>query len=156
MLNIVDDLRQKVVDLLRLYYPEAMISYGLTENQAKSYYLTCDAKDNGYQTGHCDILITNHNLEYSGLAIELKTPKGSGNLSDSQIAWLENKLLDNCDILVSNDYDYISLRISEYFANVRVKCPNCKKPKYFLTKESLCRHIRGFHKRKQRSSAIDI
>ena len=41
-----------------------------------------DAVNNGYQSGHYDILITNRHIKYTGLAIELKTPSGKGKLQD--------------------------------------------------------------------------
>lgn len=145
-----DDLRHKVIDYLKKFYPNAMISSGLTESQGSTPERRIDAVINGYQCGHSDILITNRHINYTGLAIELKTPTGKGKLQDKQKSWLESKFLDQCLILVSNDYDVIIRAINEYFEKVRIACPFCVKGKtFYKTQASLNKHIQFFHTNKR-------
>ena len=134
-----------------------MISIGLTDQQGATPSNQYDAVSRGYQNGHSDMLITNRHIEFTGLAIELKTPNGRGSIQANQIEWLDRKMLDRCTILVSNDYDHIGKEIDEYFSKVRLICPLCiTKPTFYKNRESLNRHIEGFHSRRQRSSAIEI
>ena len=57
----------------------------------------------GYAKGCCDLQIQNAHREYRGLCIELKTPKGFGELMPHQHDWLSGMNHDGYKILVSND-----------------------------------------------------
>ena len=57
----------------------------------------------GYEKGCCDLQIQNAHREYRGLRIELKSPKGFGELMPHQREWLSGMNDDGYKILVSND-----------------------------------------------------
>ena len=57
----------------------------------------------GYEKGCCDLQIQNAHREYRGLCIELKSPKGFGELMPHQREWLSGMNDDGYKILVSND-----------------------------------------------------
>ena len=71
------DLHYAVVRYIRRFHPDALIIAGLGEYQDTSQR-RCDAYRKGYIGGQPDILITNPMNGYTGFAIELKTPKGTG------------------------------------------------------------------------------
>jgi len=104
------DLQELVVNYLRTKHPDVRFVATLGENQdtdekrIKSYRM-------GYQRGSADLLIFHKNRLHSGLAIELKTPKGVGLLSDSQEQFLIDLQKQKWDILVSNDLFEIIERI---------------------------------------------
>ena len=80
------------------------------------------------------------------MCIELKNPKGTGELSPEQHEWLKNMHLNNHWILLSNDYDEITGELDMYFTWVRIACPFCrKKPSYYKAQESLTKHINLSH-----------
>ena len=66
-------MKRKVIDYIRRYHENAMISIGLTDQQGATPSKQYDAVSRGYQNGHSDILITNRHIEFTGLEIELKT-----------------------------------------------------------------------------------
>ena len=137
------DLHYKVVDFLRRFFPHALLSAGLGELQdTRSKRL--DAWKKGYQSGTPDILIHNYHARYNGFAIELKNPRGTGRLSEKQFDCLAQFQTAKFQTLVSDDYDRIVLEIVNYFANVRLCCPHCKKR--FKTQETLENHLRCFHR----------
>ena len=113
MLNETD-LHKKVIDFIRKYYPQAIIIPGLGELQ-RTPATRVEAWQKGYKGGLPDILIANQSNEFMGLAIELKTPAGSGVISDNQQVFL-NKMEDaGYYVLISNDYDEILMTIVGYF-----------------------------------------
>ena len=95
------DLHKKVVNYIRNHHPKALLIASLGENQInenmrlKSYFM-------GYQKGSPDLIIQNQHKTYSGLAIEFKTPKGDGRLSDNQKIMLQEYKNNNFKVLVSN------------------------------------------------------
>jgi hypothetical protein len=58
-------------------------------------------------------MIMNPMNGYNGFTIELKTPKGTGEIRDNQVAWL--KLLSEQGYRTSNEYTDIVLQTAEYF-----------------------------------------
>ena len=94
--------------------------------------------------GTPDLIINNLHKYYTGLAIEFKTPKGYGSLSNEQSSILFHYQLNGFKTLVSNDYDHIIEQITEYFRDVRMLCLYC--PRRFISSQSLKNHIKGFHK----------
>ena len=137
------DLHYKVVDFIRRFFPHALLSAGLGELQDTSSK-RMDAWKKGYQSGTPDILIHNYHARYNGFAIELKNPRGTGRLSEKQFDCLAQFQTAKFQTLVSDDYDRIILEIVNYFANVRLCCPHCKKR--FKTQETLENHLRCFHR----------
>ena len=111
------DLHKKVVNYIRNHHPKALLTPSLGENQIsigirlRSYFM-------GYQKGSPDIIIQNLHKTYSGFAIELKTPKGTGQLSENQKVMLREYVKNGFKVLVSNDYDEILTEIIRYFDGV--------------------------------------
>jgi hypothetical protein len=76
---------------------------------------------------------------YTGFAIELKTPKGTGEIRNNQVTWLKLLHERGHRTLISNDYTDIVLQIDEYFridqtvkhkneiANLKRQCNKLKK-----------------------------
>ena len=75
------DLHFKVIDFVRKYYPHCLLYAGLGEIQDTSNKRIY-AYRAGYIAGQSDIIINNLHKTYNGLTIELKTPNGTGKLSD--------------------------------------------------------------------------
>lgn len=64
----------KVVQYIRRFYPDALITAGLGELQDTSNKRIKSYRK-GYQGGQPDIIIANQHKHYDGLCIELKTPQ---------------------------------------------------------------------------------
>ena len=108
------DLHYAVVRYIRRFHPDALIVPGLGEYQDTSQR-RCDAYRKGYICGQPDLIITNPMNGYNGFAIELKTPKGTGEIRDNQVVWLKLLHEQRHRTLISNDYTDIVLGIDEYF-----------------------------------------
>ena len=71
------DLQKAIVNYLRSKYPSLYFTANLAELQD-----TDQKRINGYQMGYQkgtpDLFIFHRNRKYDGLAIEFKTPKGTG------------------------------------------------------------------------------
>ena len=137
------DLHTKVVNFLKNQYPDSLFTASLGENQdtavkrLKSYKM-------GYLKGSPDLLINNLHKEYRGYAIEFKTPKGTGTVTDEQSKMLKKYERNHFKTLVTNDYDECVLQIVKYFEEVRVQCEFCDCK--FKTSESLASHHKFFHR----------
>ena len=147
-LNNENDLHYKLIEYLRRFYPDARLNVSLGEMQVHRIgdvesNRTLEAYRKGYTRGACDITITNLHLTKKGLCIELKTPDAKGTLNADQDKYLYNQIKDGYDVIVSNDYDVIIIRINKHFEGVRVRCDYCKS--LFKTEQSLKSHINGFH-----------
>ena len=137
------DLHSKVVSFMKKRFPDSLFSASLGELQD-----TSDKRIKAYQMGYLkgspDLIIMNLHKQYSGLAIEFKSPTGKGVMSDSQNKMLRSYKNNGFQILMSNDYDQIIETILNYFKDVRIKCCHCKSK--FKTKATLANHLTGFHK----------
>jgi prophage antirepressor-like protein len=109
------DLHYAVVSYIRDNPPEAVIVPGLGEYQDTSAK-RCDAWKKGYRRGQPDLIIENPMGKYKGFAIELKTPKGTGVTSESQINWLIKLRQLGSMTMISDDLVQIGIRINEYFS----------------------------------------
>ena len=139
------ELRIKVVHYIRRFHPEAVMMAGLGELQ-QTVSQRIEGKMKGYQKGCCDLMILNNHMDYQGMCIELKNPRGTGIVGEEQLKWLTDMHLNGHKVLLSNDYDVIVREIDEYFSRVRVVCPYCvAKPQYFKTQNSLDNHLKKFH-----------
>ena len=134
------DLHYKTIDFIRRFY---LISPGLGELQDTATK-RIDAYCKGYQAGSPDILILNHHARFNGFAIELKNPKGTGRLSNKQSDCLNQYRNAKFKTLVSDDYDRILLEIVQYFSQVRLCCPHCRKR--FKSQATLDNHLKHFHR----------
>ncbi|CAB4000204.1 VRR-NUC domain-containing [Paramuricea clavata] len=108
------DLHYAVVEHLRKYHPKTLILPGLGEYQDSSKK-RCDAWRKGYLGGQPDLTIVTPSNGFNGFAIELKTPKGTGEVKDNQVAWIRELGKNGFRTLISNDYTKIVLDIEEYF-----------------------------------------
>jgi hypothetical protein len=132
------DLHYVVVRYIRRFHPEALIVVGLGEYQDTTQRRS-DAYRKGYIGGQPDLIITNPMNGYNGFAIELKTPKGTGEIRSNQVTWLKLLRKRGHRTMISNDYTDIVLRIDEYFrvditkkhkketANLKKQCSILKK-----------------------------
>jgi len=139
------DLHYKVIDCIRNKFPELIVIPGLGEMQ-RTTQMRSDAFKKGYIGGQPDIMILNRTTRHNGFAIELKTPKGNGELSANQYLFLQN-LSQNLKFqtLVSNDYDEIVIALTNYYNDLRFPCAHCSK--VFKSRETLYRHARALHER---------
>jgi prophage antirepressor-like protein len=142
------DLHNKIIEFIRKHYPHAVIIPGLGELQITPWART-KAYKAGYKGGQPDILILNNHVEYSGLAIELKSPTGKGVVSQNQTEFLTALANNKYKTIISNDYDEVIMQIIDYFNGVRFLCGYCKYAKGFKTKELLYNHCVMFHKIKE-------
>ena len=111
------DLHIKVVEYIRKFYKHAIIVPGLGEHQFNGT-LRCKSYLKGYTAGQSDLLILNHHVHYTGLAIEFKTPKGKGRISSYQLDFIKNLQLANYKTIISNDYDEIINELTNYMNGV--------------------------------------
>ena len=107
---------------------KAVVRYLRTTDLLYTCPLSCDLNTDekrimsslkGYTSGTPDLLIFNKSGDYTGLAIELKTPKGNGTISKKQYEFIEN-LSAECGyfVLVSNDYATVIECICKYIAGI--------------------------------------
>ena len=82
------DLHYKVMDCIRVQFPELHVVPGLGEMQTTTQQRS-DGWKKGYVGGQPDLLILNRTTQFDGFAIELKTPKGDGVVSNKQTDYLE-------------------------------------------------------------------
>ena len=137
------DLHHKIVQFLRRFYPQALLVAGLGELQ-DTFHKRLDAWRKGYTAGQPDILICNAHSRYNGFAIELKTPRGTGKLSEKQDKCLGQFEIAEYKTLVSDEYDVIILELVEYMRNIRLCCPHCCRK--FKTEATLQKHLKHFHR----------
>ena len=107
-----------MVQFIRRFYPDAIITPGLGELQNTSgkrisYY----RKD--YQRGQPDLINNNHRY-YNGLCIKFKIPKNTGRLSESQKMQLEVYESNGDKCILSNNYDFIITQIHDYMKDIRI------------------------------------
>ena len=137
------DLHHKIVQFLRRFYPHCLLVAGLKELQ-DTFHKRLDAWRKGYTAGQPDILICNAHSRYNGFAIELKTPRGTGKLSEKQDKCLGQFEIAKYKTLVSDEYDVIILELVEYMRNIRLCCPHCCRK--FKTEATLQKHLKHFHR----------
>ena len=136
-------LHVKVVFLLKKRYPHSLFTVTLGENQ-DTVHKRINSFKKGYLRGSPDLIINNLHKRYSGLAIEMKSPKGNDVLSADQSMILRQYQNNGFKTLVNNDYDQIIEQIIEYFRDVTILCSHCLRR--FICFQSLSNHIKGFHK----------
>jgi prophage antirepressor-like protein len=98
----------------------------------------------GYEKGQPDIIINNPSIHHNGMIIELKSPKGNGKLSDSQIEVINRYRDDGYRIIVSNDLTEVVEKLTHWFSHIRLQCRYCRSK--FKTSESRKKHYVCFHK----------
>ena len=138
-----DDLHTKVVNFIKKRYPNSIFVATLGENQ-NTAEKRIESYKKGYLKGSPDIVINNLHKNYTGFAIEFKSPKGTGKLSKDQSKMIKQYDNNGFKTLVSNDYDLIIEELIEYFKDVRIKCKYCSRK--FISSSSIKKHIKDFHK----------
>ena len=136
------DLHYKVIDCIRPQFPEFHVIPGLGEMQTTTRQRS-DGWKKGYVGGQPDLLILNRTTQYNGFAIELKTPKGDGQLSNKQTDYLEQLENLRYKTLVSNNYDVIVIELTKYYCDLRFPCKYLSK--VFKSKATLHGHLKCFH-----------
>ena len=137
------DLHKKVVNFIRNNYPKALLTATLGENQISSD-IRLRSYNLGYQKGSPDLIIQNLHKVYSGFAIEFKSPRGYGELSEHQNVMLKEYTNNGFKVLLSNDYDEILKEIIHYFDYVRILCSHCSRK--FKSSKTLKNHTNYIHK----------
>ena len=119
------ELHCRVANYIRTYFSEeAIMAPGLGEIQ------DCQSKRiqawrKGYQRGQPDIMLMNRSGQYSGLAIELKSPQGTGVVSVDQHAWMAKLQSRGWYTLISNDYTEVVHVIGRYMSHEKWICSAC-------------------------------
>ena len=137
------DLHTKVVELIRNFYPDALLVPGLGENQDTSEKRINSWKK-GYQRGQPDLMVLNNHRDFKGLCIEFKSPTNNYCVTESQLKMKEKYKNNGFAFILSNDYDKISKLIHKYMAGVRIPCEYCTKA--FRNKKTLNTHYKVFHR----------
>ena len=88
MISNEKELHYKVVNLIKNYYPDALLVDGLGENQ-DTEEKRLDSFRKGYQRGQPDLIILNYHIDYKGLCIEFKSPTNNYSVTESQIKMKE-------------------------------------------------------------------
>ena len=120
------DLHTKVVELVRNFYPDALLVPGLGENQDTSEKRINSWKK-GYQRGQPDLMVLNNHRDFKGLCIEFKSPTNNYCVTESQLKMKEKYKNNGFAFILSNDYHKISKLVHKYFAGVRIPCEYCIK-----------------------------
>ena len=143
MISNEKDLHYKVVQLIRNYYPDAILVAGLGENQ-DTEEKRLDSYKKGYGRGQPDLMILNFHKDFRGLCIEFKSPTNNYEVSESQLKMKAKYSQNNYAFILSNDYDKISKLLHKYMAGVRIPCEYCSKA--FRKTKTLNTHYRIFHR----------
>ena len=111
------DLHTRVVAFIRKKYPEVIIIPGLGELQTTSD-LRIKAWQKGYTAGQPDLILLKDTPDYSGLVIEMKTPKSEeAEASHKQKVLMARLRKSFFKTVVSNSYDDILFEIVTYMMN---------------------------------------
>ena len=137
------DLHSKVVQLIRNFYPDAIMVPGLGENQ-DTPEKRINSWKKGYLRGTPDLMILNYHKDYNGLCIEFKSPTNYYEISDAQKEMKERYKINCYKFILSNDYDYICKRLHKYMDGIRIPCKYCSKA--FCNKETLNNHYKVIHR----------
>jgi hypothetical protein len=117
-------LHEAVVKYLRTNHPTLRVAAGLGELQRESAQ-RIEAWRKGYQKGQPDLVLFARSGNFSGLAIELKTPTGQGEVSPEQTQWLFDLKEAGFKTLVCNDLFRVIGCIEAYLKDWRHCCPDC-------------------------------
>ena len=137
------DLHTKVVQFIRRFYPEILMTAEPEENQGTKQKRIKSFKK-GYMKGQPDLIIQSHHKNFNGLCIEFKTPQLNGVLSEQQKELIDRYEDNGYKCIVSNDYDLIVKEINGYMHDIGIKCTYCKRK--FISRETLKRHEEYFHR----------
>jgi prophage antirepressor-like protein len=117
-------LHEAVIVYLRTNHPSLRVAAGLGELQRESWQ-RLEAWKKGYQKGQPDLVLFARSGNFSGLAIELKTPTGQGEVSPEQVRWLADLREAGFKTLVCNDLFQVIGFIEAYLKDWRHCCAKC-------------------------------
>lgn len=138
------DLHTQIINFIKVQYPNILLTICNAELSNDSYEKRKKCFLLGYQNGTADIIINNLHKNYNGFAIELKSPRGTGVISEAQKLMREKYNLNGFKTLISNSYNECLYQIIEYMRETRIKCIHCKNK--FKNKHTLNNHLKFFHK----------
>ena len=98
----------------------------------------------GYTAGIPDFILFNPSKSHAGLIIEFKSPTGRGELSEKQKQVIQQFKKLNFKTIVSNNYDEIIIKLTDYIREIRIQCDYCKNK--FKSEQSLKSHHIHFHR----------
>jgi hypothetical protein len=142
-------LHDEVVKHLRSHHKGVRVSPGLGEIQvtANAGVVVADRRlecwSKGYQKGQPDLILHQRSGNFSGLAIELKSPTGCGIVSAEQQQWLDDMCLAGYQAAVCDDLHETIGLIDEFLRNARVCYRHCGNS--FKTQKTLGRHLENMH-----------
>ena len=126
MISNEKELHYKVVQLIRNYYPDAILVAAMGENQ-DTEDKRLDSYRQGFQRGTPDLMILDYHRDYNGLCIEFKSPTNNYEVSEFQLKMKDKYKKNNYAFILSKDYDRISKQIHKYMTGVRIPCEYCSK-----------------------------
>ena len=115
-------LHYRVVNHIRKKYPDILTIAGLGEYQEYDYQ-RMDAYLKGYHAGQPDITLLKKlkNGHTDVVAIELKNPNGSNELSIKQDEFIKRLNVCNISTFVSNEYDDVIIWLNDHYREVEKK-----------------------------------
>lgn len=137
------DLHYKTINFIKNLPYDLLINATLGELQ-DTPSKRIDAFNKGYIKGTPDVIIMNPTSKYNGLAIEFKSPQGTGATSEYQRDMLDKYKVIGYKVICSNDYDSIVMALYDYVQDLRVVCKYCSRK--FRNNNSLGNHKKYFHK----------
>ena len=114
------DLQEQIVKFLRKDFSDLLFSANGLEENLNTDQKRMKASKLGYTNGSPDLIIYSKNKQYSGFALEFKSPTGFGILSKLQDEFLKKLKKNNYLSLVSNDYSEIVKYITMYFYDIPI------------------------------------
>lgn len=161
-----NDLQKEVVAFLRTKFPKILFTATcgqLQDTPEKRIHMF----EMGYKKGVPDLLIFEPNRSYVGMAIELKSPKGTGSLQETQLDFMLDLQYRGWKPLVSNNFSEIVIQINNYMTDrvradidtdsdsdddssddsddddERIECNKCGKT--FIRQQTFVTHFNKFH-----------
>ena len=143
-----DDLQKEVVAFLREKYPNVLFTA-----TCRGFQETPKKRLDMFELGFCksvpDLLIFEPNSSHSGIAIELKTPKATGHLSEHQLEFMMNLKKRGWQTLISNDFSDIVIKITKYMDNQYDQndedTDDDEDDKQFLRQQTFATHYKKYH-----------
>ena len=115
-----ENLQQAVVNCLKTDFKDLLFSANGLEENLNTDSKRIKASKMGYTNGTPDLIIYSKNKQYSGMALEFKSPSGFGIISKVQDEFLKKLKKQNYLCIVSNDYTEIVKYITMYYYNIEI------------------------------------
>ena len=115
-----ENLQEHVVRFLRKEFPDLLFSANGLEENLNTDSKRIKASKMGYVSGTPDLIIYSKNKQYSGMALEFKSPTGFGIISKVQDEFLKKLKKNNYLCIVSNDYTEIVSYLTMYYYDISI------------------------------------